>query len=403
LPTSPSLLKSDTKEIPMPSHPLLRRFLLIALLALTTSGAWAQVVVAKGKTTVALPPLTGSQGAASVKILEADLRRSGVVEVAAPEQADYIITGSAEIGALNGNLTDRRGGRPVITRTYSGELRHAAHEFADDIVRQITGVPGIASTQVAFIVRMGQIKELFVGDLDGANVRQVTRDNVLSGAPHFARDNQRIAYTSYKSGYPDVYTVNIQTGQRTRIAAFPGLNSGAAFSPDNSRVALTLSKDGNPEIYLIPATGGAATRITRTRGTEASPSWSPDGRQLVFTSDDRGSPQLYTSDLTGSAPQRLNTGVLYATEPDWSPDGKKIAFNARVAGLFQVYLYDVTSGQTQALTSGAADSEDPSWCRDSRHLVFARSGKLVLLDTLTQSSHDLDMGAGPATEPSCSP
>ena len=69
----------------------------------------------------------------------------------------------------------------------------------------------------------------------------------VRGSPAFSRDGSRIAYTSYKSGYPDVYVVKLSTGERTSVASFPGLNSGAAFSPDGGRIACSVSRDGNPE------------------------------------------------------------------------------------------------------------------------------------------------------------
>ena len=101
-----------------------------------------------------------------------------------------------------------------------------------------------------------------MADCDGSNVRQMTHDGVISVHPSISPDGRRIAYTGYQSGYADVYVIDLTSGARSRVANYPGTNSGASFSPDGDRLALTVSKDGNPELYTISAGGGGARRLT---------------------------------------------------------------------------------------------------------------------------------------------
>ena len=125
--------------------------------------------------------------------------------------------------------------------------RENAHRFADDIVETLTGNKGFSTSKIAFIATRSGKKEVYVGDYDGTNVRQLTHDGVISVHPSISPDGRRIAYTGYQSGYPDVYVIDLASGARNRIVNFPGTNSGAAFSPDGGRIAFSVSKDGNPE------------------------------------------------------------------------------------------------------------------------------------------------------------
>ena len=232
-------------------------------------------------------------------------------------------------------------------------------------------------------------------------MRAITHDNTISASPALNHDGTKIAYTSYKSGYADVYLIDLATGSRSRIAFFPGINSGPSFSPDGASLALTLSKDGNPEIYTISTSGSIENRITRTRGAETSPSWSPTGDRLVYSSDDRGSPQLFISSSTGVTDMdHLVTGNSYCTKPDWSPDGKSIAFTTRIGGQFQIGVFDVASREGRLITTDGG--EDPAWTRDSRHLVYSNKGRLFLLDTVTRKSEPIEMSVTGCGEPTVS-
>ena len=93
-------------------------------------------------------------------------------------------------------------------------------------------------------------KEIYLCDPDGQGLVQLTKDGKISLAPKWGPDGNTIVYTSYLKGYPDVYSIDLGTGSRNRLAGYPGLNTGADISPNGREVALILSKDGNPELYV---------------------------------------------------------------------------------------------------------------------------------------------------------
>ncbi len=335
--------------------------------------------------------------AAEAKILQNDLAMSGYFAVVSQANATFIASGAASGGALAGQVTDR-GGKTVLSRTFSGSARGKVHAFADEIVETLTGNKGIAHSTIAFIATRTGHKEVYTADADGSNVHQLTSDANISVAPHLSADGRSLVYTGYKSGYADVYEISIASGARNRIMKYPGTNSGAAYSPDGGRLAVTLSKDGNPELYITGSGGGGARRLTHTPGVESSPTWSPDGGEIIYSSDDRGSPLLYRISASGGSPRQLATGHSYNTEPDWSPDGKKIAFNTRGGGGFQVAILDLAGGGTRIVGEG----QDPVWGADSRHLLFSTGSALILLDTQTGQRASLVSGLGKISEPAWS-
>lgn len=344
---------------------------------------------------LALQAIGGADGAEVSRVLENDLLISGAFDLVPGARASFTVSGSAQGGNLNGQVTDARGGT-VLSKTYTGSARSRAHQFADDIVETLTGNPGIATSKIAFVsTRTGQ-KEIYVADYDGANVKQLTNDRTISVAPALRPDGLMLAYTGYQSGYADIYTIDLQTGARRKIVNFPGTNSGPAFSPDGGRIACSVSRDGNPELYVVGANGSGGKRLTRTKGVESSPTWSPDGREIIYSSDDRGSPLLYRISSGGGTGTVIPTGYNYNTEPDWSPDGRKVAFVARSGG-FSVAVRDLVGGGTRVVADGAVD---PAWGPNSRHLIYATSGGggLVLQDTQTGKTFPIITGMGKVSE-----
>jgi TolB protein len=379
-----------------------RLFLLVGLLNPQLHGQGVTVEVST------LPrvgvSISGPLGGGVTQIVSADLKRTGMISPVDSGSGDYLATGVAGDSGLTGQLVNKKSGEVAFNQTFTGKGRMAAHEFADAITQAVTGLPGFASSKLAFISSATGSKELYLADMDGYNTRSITHDGTISASPDLNHDGTKLAYTSYKSGYADVYLIDLASGNRTRIAFFPGINSGPNFSPDGSRIALTLSKDGNPEIYTMSLEGDALTRITRTRGAETSPSWSPTGDRLVYSSDDRGSPQLFISSATSTSDEsdmdHLVTGNSYCTKPDWSPDGKWIAFTTRIGGQFQIGVFDVASRTAQLITSSGG--QDPSWTRDSRHLVYSNNGRLHLLDTVSRQSLPIESSVSGCGEPTVS-
>ncbi len=283
----------------------------------------------------------------------------------------------------------RAQGTQALSQVVSGtSSRNALFRAADLAVKAMTGKPGFFASKLAFIGERTGKPEVYVGDLFLGEVKQITNDKTLAMTPRWSPDGGRLIYTSYfRSGYPDIFVMDLGSLQRNTFVSFKGTNSGARFSPNGQNVAMVLSGEGNPEIYVGNASGRQITRKTRTTAVEASPSFSPDGSQLIFTSDAAGGPQLYVMPAAGGTPRRLPTRLSgYCAEPDWSKaDPSKIAFTARIGKGYQVAVYDMKGGLAKQASKQPVDAVEPSWLADGRHVVFtsrsAGASSLWILDT----------------------
>lgn len=366
------------------------------LLLLTPLAVFAQAgkppreVVKQGDPRYTMDWSQVSGGGEVAAIVKQDLVNSGCF-MAGGANAEYVFTGTA--GADQIALRVFRGpvanGEEVFAQGLSGaNPRQVAHAMADQIVEKIAKQKGMAQTRFILTGRVGRGKELFTCDYDGANLRQITRDGTVNMSPRWAPDGQTAYYTSYLKTFPDLYSVNLGTGARQRVAAFPGLNTGGALSPDGRSLALVLSKDGKPDIYVMDRASGRVSRVTSSAGkhAKASPAWSPDGGQIVFVSGDSGKPQLYTVGRNGGGPVSLRMPGAENVSPDWGPNGT-IAFALRQGGRYQIAVTDPRAPGSLRVVSpnDGFDYEEPTWAPNGRHIVSARTSggrsELFVLDT----------------------
>jgi len=326
-----------------------------------------------------------SWSAQSDEVLARDLDWSAVFTVSRswiagqqPVEVQAVVGGKLTVTStevrLTGEVRDFPARRPILVREYRAPLkdwRTAIHQFADDIVLQFTGEPGVSQTRIAFIGQSGRNKDLYVMDYDGARLAALTNDQSIALSPAWSPEGSLLLFTSYRGGAgPRLFVVSSAGGRPFLVSGRAGINTSGSYSPDGRQIVCTLSFEGNSEIYLLDARGGSPQRLTTSRGIDTSPAWSPTGREIAFTSDRTGTPQVHVMDREGGNLRRLNYDVDYTDSPAWSPKGDRIAFVARAGGGFDICVCRPDGSDTRLVVSGGSN-ENPRWAPDGRHLVFA--------------------------------
>ena len=294
--------------------------------------------------------------------------------------AEAVVIGMVE--ARGGRLSvemrlyDATQGTLMVGKRYSGtpaQLRSIVHRFANEIVYIFTGVRGVFGTEIAFSARSGKSrgKEIYIVGMDGQDLRKLTDNRSFNLFPRWSPDGQWVAYTSYRTGVPNIYLRNVSTGAEKEVVRFGGSKAPGGFSPDGVWLYAGVSQAGNSDIYRVRVVGGTMEKVADGWGLEVSPSPSPDSRRIAFVSDRGGSPQVYVKTIGAAGETRISNGTGYATSPSWSPTGDRIAYTARSGGRFVVVTVAPDgSGVRQVASAPDGDCEDPSFSPDGRSLVY---------------------------------
>jgi TolB protein len=296
----------------------------------------------------------------------------------------------------------------VIGKVYRGaptdpQVRKFAHQFADEIISRLSGgLPGIASTQIAFVSSRTGTKEIWVMDYDGANQHFLTSLHTISLTPRWSPDASRIAFTCFASASgvvsPQLCMYSVDANKVVSFPRFRGTNSSPAWSPDGSQIIFSSSMLGNPELFVTDASGGHPKRLTFSNGASTSPAWNPKtGQTVVFVSDRGGIPKLFMMNADGTNSAELDVPDKgYLIDPAWAPNGQLLAFSwRRPEGNYDIYLMDAATSKIVEITRDSGRNERPSWAPDGRHIVFesTRGGTRQIWTMLADGSqsHQLTM------------
>jgi WD40 repeat protein len=205
-------------------------------------------------------------------------------------------------------------------------------------------------TRIAFRSRRDGNDEIYAMNADGSCQVNLTNDAASDWSPAWSPDGTRIAFARLFDGnsFSDVAVINLNGSGLTRLTTSSG--EYPAWSPDGTRIAFASARDGNYEIYKMNADGTDQTRLTDNPAYDMSPVWSPDGKQIAFdTQRDMFPPaevgigpefEIHVIDADGSGDTRLTMNTEEDRFPAWAPmmqiaftrDGMLYVMNADGSG-----------------------------------------------------------------------
>lgn len=258
----------------------------------------------------------------------------------------------------------------------TGSWRRVAHKVADQVYARITGESAYFDSRVVYVETTGpknaRQRRLSIMDYDGANVQYLSDASSIVLAPRFSPTGDRVLFTSYESGFPQIYEIAVGATQKRALGLdTDSMTFAPRYAPDGRRVVYSEAKGGNTDLYLLDLQSGKRTRLTSAPSIETAPDFSPDGSQIVFESDRSGGQQLYIMPASGGEPKRISFGQGRYGTPVWSPRGDYIAFTKQNAGRFHIGVMR-TDGSAERLLTASFLDEGPTWAPNGRVLMFTR-------------------------------
>ena len=209
--------------------------------------------------------------------------------------------------------------------------------------------------RVAFIATADVVSDIWVMDADGGNRTRLTTEGFVDRAPDWSPDGSLIAF---ERAWGEIWTIKPDGTDLTFIR----VGRGPDWSPDGTQILFY-----SDEVYVMDADGSNAVALT-VSGPSLWPVWSPDGSRIAYQTGQDLNPhnqayEIYIMNADGTNPVRLTNNPATDRYPSWSPDGDTIVFTSYRDGHAQLYVTDTTgSGDNSVpLISNQSNNLEPAW------------------------------------------
>lgn len=314
---------------------------------------------------------------------------------------------------IKGTITATLSPTPEITSTPDNSLTQTPYPTLTPM--------GGGQGRMAFASDRTGVPQLYLSNMDGTGLKQLTDIEVGACQPAWSPDGTRLAFVSpcrkELDSYPSsgIFIINIDGSQLAQVSDIPSGDYDPAWSPDGTRIAFTSLRDGRqPKVYVYNLVTQLTTEMAVEGTVNMQPSWSPDGRLIAFVSDRSGFYQLWTMFSDGSNQQRYSLrSIKSLTYPVWSPDSKILAYtetadDKSTPGLYISLYNESWTGGTRLYKNAADPMRDPVFTPDglwilfetwldpgNRNIAMIKTGGIEYRELISDPSNDFDPAVMP--------
>ena len=181
-------------------------------------------------------------------------------------------------------------------------------------------------------------------------------------SPAVSPDGSRVAMILSKGGSPDLYVANIDGTGLKQLTKTRESESSPCWSPDGNTICFSSRERGPTLLFTVPASGGT-TRQVATIGAPSptEPDWSPDGKWIAFTSQTRTFQICIVQANGGRGGDAIP--IVEGEDPSWAPNSRALMFCRGRDHAKQLSLLDVPTKQVKTLGRILESNSQPSWAK----------------------------------------
>ena len=196
---------------------------------------------------------------------------------------------------------------------------------------------------------IGSTQRICVRNANGTGFAVISNTLANDFGPTWSREGDLIAFTTFTPGFQSILSVMNADGTSRFPINIPGAN------PDWSPTGSSLVFDDNNAIWTYNRVFNQTLQLSNAPGN-ARPRYSPNGFKVVFQTSRDGQSEIYVMNSDGSGQTRLTNDPAADTAPAWSPDGTKILFTSLRDGPSSPALYVMNAdGSNQTRVTAGSD------------------------------------------------
>ena len=210
-------------------------------------------------------------------------------------------------------------------------------------------------------------------------------------------DRQKVAVTvqNPRIDPPDIWIYEVTRGLWSRFTFDPSGDRWPIWSPDSTRIAFSSNRKGYFDLYIRSYAGsGVEESILESDHDKLLTDWSSDGHYLLF--ETRGDPNtqsdVWALPLTGERKPFPVVRTSYREmEAVFSPDGRWIAYNSDESGRAEVYVTPFPGpGRKWQISTGGGIL--PRWPGTGSEILFDGAGDRIMATEVSNHGDTFEVG-----------
>jgi hypothetical protein len=212
------------------------------------------------------------------------------------------------------------------------------------------------------------------------------KDWILEGRPPRSLDieysTKKIVFTSNMNGNEDIFSMNIDGTELTRLTDYPGKDNYPSVSPDGKKIAYTSDINGTWQIMVMNWDGTEKAQLTHNPWRSGYPAWSFDGRFIYFEAAPEGDYEIYRINSDGSNMKRL---TFNPNIDDWHPYGHpfqyKVIYESGASRNEDLYIMDYDGKNIKRISDINMRKRVPAISVDGKLIVFSDNSSVYTMDS----------------------
>ncbi|MCJ7625748.1 MAG: S9 family peptidase [Anaerolineaceae bacterium] len=185
--------------------------------------------------------------------------------------------------------------------------------------------------RIAFVCLRDNVDDIWVVSVDGGDPLQLTYTRYNDVDPHWSPDGSKIIFSSQQSEdlfCQEICMIATTGGEVTLLTKDQKVSDRyPRWAPDGKRILFLSDRSGFDEIWSMNLIGDDAQQLTPHTGQDKGEfSISPDGKWLAYESIRRCNIDISLISLVENSIKQISIGDGENTVPSWSPDGKLLLF-----------------------------------------------------------------------------
>lgn len=306
------------------------------------------------------------------------------------EDSDYEISMTEGTNSFDVVITNKKSGENFTFKLKNAELNplSSAHLLSDKIYEKITQTKGVFSTKIVFSMNWNGIRQIFLSDITGKEIKKLTNNTKDSIAPKLSHNRRFIVYTQYRSDYGTALRlIDLETMKDKLLLSSHEVIIAGGFEKDDKTLYYAAFDGKTSKIFEFDITNGSTRELFRSRSRIVTPVTTYNDGTIAIVSDEYGSPKIFLLDKKTKKLKKISSNPDYATSPSFVKEATHFVYLGQTNGIRNIYVASIDGSDLLPLTHDSKNYDDLVWLGNERFILTTfhngKSSYVILLDIPT--------------------